>query len=352
MLNTTDFKNIVEAFDETILVSPTGSGKTSFLINFFLENDYSLIYLSPLRALADELEVRLREELGDKSVIRGKKTEDFQLGIEFLKKNKKLFFVATVESVPNEFFAEVDHRKAIICIDEVHLFYHWGESFRPLLMEKIYEIKNYELPIIGLTATLSKEFIFQIELDCLFGGLKSIVISLGNYGLCKKPAKIHYYHESQKEYAYKNLMSAIKKSKDTVLVFCKFRNEVDDMVERFQRLDILTLGCVSGEVERFRQDLKKLTEGKHVPKVIVATTCLSHGVNLPKLSHVFILYPVQHRDFWIQMTGRAGRKGEEFEVHEMNGYNEKALRKKSFDLKAEAIRHTVKFLMKDFINYN
>ena len=52
--------------------------------------------------------------------------------------------------------------------------------------------------------------------------------------------------------------------------------------------------------------------------LIVATTAISHGVNLPEIHRIYFAYPFKNRDFWIQMVGRGGRKGECFQVHTMD----------------------------------
>jgi len=68
--------------------------------------------------------------------------------------------------------------------------------------------------------------------------------------------------------------------------------------------------CVGGEDSLF--SLK--VQSEKPPKFIVATTVLSHGVNLPNISRIFFLYSVKNLDFWIQMVARGGRRGEKFEV--------------------------------------
>lgn len=103
---------------------------------------------------------------------------------------------------------------------------------------------------------------------------------------------------------------------EVFLYFCRSRREVDQLVERYGRLNLEVLGCKGGEVDLFLENLKNRSR----PQVIFSTTCLSHGVNLPPISKVFISYTVENKDFWIQMAGRGGRRGEKYEVYTLESF--------------------------------
>ena len=110
----------------------------------------------------------------------------------------------------------------------------------------------------------------------------------------------------------------IKKESDVYLVFCSYRSEVDELVARSRRMGLRSLGCVGGEVEGFLKELE-LTHG--AIDCIFSTTTLSHGVNLPEIKKVFINYEVKHYDFWLQMIGRGGRRGADYEVYTFDAFH-------------------------------
>src|SRR5690606_19935773 len=127
-----------------------------------------------------------------------------------------------------------------------------------------------------------------------------IVINAGNRQLKHRPRKYYGYLESQKNLMRDNLVWGLytNSTPHTTLLFCKYREEVATWVDFFNALDIGALGCVGGEASLFQQ---RLEQNPNV-RVIVATSVLSHGVNLPQIGAVFITYPLKNRDFWIQMV--------------------------------------------------
>lgn len=337
------FAKLLEDYQEIFFIAPTGAGKTSLILEFFSTNNYHIFYLSPLRALADELEERVINDISKNVTRRAHKQSDFSDFLDRIHQGKKTFFVSTVEMIPDGFFEELQlhQQKIVVVVDEIHLFFHWGEEFRPILLERLYEIKNYQFKQISLTATFSKEQYDRLVLDHHFSNEAIMILDVGNYGLKKNPEQVHFYSPNQKQILEKKFWSIVKNKKEseTILVFLQFRREVDMFVERLQRLGFLSIGCVSGEVENFRQELRLIMSEGQRPDVIVATTCLSHGVNLPKLSHIFLFYPIAHRDFWIQMVGRGGRRGEDFKVYEMNGYDQKGKVKRKWRKQIECFRN-------------
>lgn len=337
--------SLFKEYDEVVMVAPTGAGKTSLLLEHFKHDDGAILYISPLRALADECFDRLEKEFGKKLIKRLNEKEKLEQFLNDLKNNKKRFAVATVENIPEGYLEELKNiDKVLLVFDEIHLFFHWGENFRPVLLERYYEARNNEIKILSLTATLSAEAIGQYQTFSEFSGANVLLINLGNYGLKSNPKVIHYFNHNQKKYLYKEFWRRLerKEKNETILVFVAFRNEVDELVDRLNRMGFLAIGCVSGEVENFKKALVEQKKLNQSFDVIVATTCLSHGVNLPALCAVFLFYPIQHRDFWVQMVGRAGRRGEEFEVFEMNGFDESGQLRPPRDLRMRELKNSFK----------
>jgi superfamily II helicase len=122
-----------------------------------------------------------------------------------------------------------------------------------------------------------------------------------------------------------------------ILVFCRFRKEVDLWVSQLKNRGYNVLGCKGGEVNKFLEDYR----GNKMIQCICTTSALSHGVNLLNVSKVFFSYPVTNRDLWFQMVGRGGRTGEAFEFF---GYN-------SFLKKERGLFLFLKAILYDFYIY-
>lgn len=257
-----------------ILTSPPASGKTYWISEFQRElSDPYLLILSPLRALADEC----REKWGESPRVM----------------------------TPEEWMGKKFYPKRII-IDEFHLNFYWGDSFRPLMWEVFFELSLQCELMILLTATLNPEM--QKELQHFQAEFDEIIWSdHGNQVLRNRPAR--YFRLPER----KIMEGAIHhdQSPGVKLIFCQFRQEVFEWEKILRENGRKVVSCVGGEAAGFGQRLAEVGE----VEFIVATTVLSHGVNLPSISKVYFLYPVKNLDFWVQMVARGGRRGERYEVY-------------------------------------
>jgi len=299
----------------TLLMAPPAWGKTSILLKLRENWEGHLIYISPLRALANEFSSRMSTE-GKVFFPRSKR--ELQEGEDNFFRKKKGLLVATAEVLDENFFEKIKHSdtQTTFIFDELHLFLCWGDSFRPWLEEILYLAINTGTSVLGLTATLEKKYLKRLKSDFLLGLDKIFIIDVGNGQLLNKPQKILNYRLRGRKKFIKRMRSEVlakKNEKSTYLVFCQYRREVQFWISWAKRSKVSAIGCVGGEVDLFQLELKTNPE----PDVIFCTTTLSHGVNLPNISKIFLTYPIERKDFWIQMVGRGGRSGEHYSLYHM-----------------------------------
>lgn len=255
-----------------LLTSPPASGKTYWIKDFAKNFPDEVLVVSPLRALADECREKWKE--------------------------------AIAVMTPEEWLVKKPFYRIVI-FDEFHLNFYWGDTFRPLLWEVFYELSEKAELVIALTATLSSEMKTELEhfqahfSHCLW-------VDSGNQRL--KFAPLRYVKISSREKMGRLLLS--DNQKGVRLVFCQFRQEVARWTKKLEDKGYKVWSCVGGEAGEMR---KKMTQDE-VPDFIIATTVLSHGVNLPSISRIYFLYPLGNLDFWIQMVARGGRQGNPYEV--------------------------------------
>lgn len=260
-----------------LLTSPPASGKTYFLKNFFKELDSRPLVISPLRALANEMKQNWQDE------VEVMTPEEFLL-------NPKVF--------------------QCVIFDEIHLWFYWGDSFRHRMWEAFFEICSHADFVLGLSATITSEMKKEItNFESHFNEM--FWIDFGNQKLKYRPQK---YVKTNKNFLAQ-LIRLRPKSGGVRLIFCQFRSEVFELTEELRKMGQNVWCCVGGEAQEF--SLK--VQNSSPPEVIVATTVLSHGVNLPMISEIYFTYPVNNIDFWIQMVARGGRRGEKFEVYSLEG---------------------------------
>lgn len=252
-----------------VLTSPPASGKTYWIDSFAHAVSEEVLVVSPLRALADECKAKW----GDK--IKVVTHEEW-----------------LIEQRPYE----------VVIFDEFHLHFYWGDTFRHALWEAFYGLSYSASLTILLTATLSQQMLdemVQFQLPVSW-------VDLGNRQLKFLPKK---YLKAPSKKWISELIKIGPRGKGTNLIFCPYRQEVKAWESELTSLGFRVWSCVGGEAALMREKMLG-----PAPDFIVSTTVLSHGVNLPSISCIFFLYPLENVDFWIQMVARGGRKGEDYEV--------------------------------------
>src|SRR5690606_22468385 len=106
----------------------------------------------------------------------------------------------------------------------------------------------------------------------------------------------------------KEMIFLEEKEASVKLIFCQYRTEVFQWEKELNENGFSCIPCVGGESKYMA---KRLQENPR-PDFIVATTVLSHGVNLPEIKKIYFTYKVSNIDFWVQMVARGGRKGEDY----------------------------------------
>lgn len=324
----------------TLLTAPVASGKTRLVVEFYREQEFKIIYLSPLRALANEVYFNL-EKNNEKNIYLAGGEVPLRDCLEGFILARKSFLVTTAELLNEDFIEELSvlEQKVLFVIDEFHLFYYWGETFRPVLHDRFLAILNCYFPILAVTATMDKSVMNQMKKDLSFYQDFWIHLDYGNHELHRKPQNLVSFNGLKPQYIQKAFWRELrqKQENDIFLYFCAYRSQVDELVARTTRMGFTALGCVGGEVDSFLQNVKK-NEGK--VDCIFSTTTLSHGVNLPEIKKVFIDYEIKNYDFWLQMIGRGGRQGSDYQVYTYDCFH--TSRKSRFQQK-------IKILLADFI---
>ncbi len=285
-----------------IITAPPGWGKTYMLLKAIKESQTKVVFIFPLRALCDEVYLSaLKSKI---EVLNVRTQNDYEL---FSQKQFQL-----VLSTPETYREGAFDASYVHILDEMHLFFYWGESFRERMIESFMGITSREFPLILLTATLSNELKEKLVEDLERNYQKIYQLDMGNQQLKNIPEKIYFYPKFMKSWMEDDYKFSSKQG--VSLVFCRYREEVKSIAEELKALGYRVLSCVGGEAAQFISQLQQIS----YLDFIVATSVVSHGVNLPRISRVYISYHVENIDFYLQMLGRGGRQGQEFQVHVMN----------------------------------
>lgn len=257
-----------------LLTAPPAAGKTYWIQSLITQLGHAdLLIISPLRALANECMIKWKGKV--------------------------------LVMTPEEWTAKKIY-KPVVIFDEFHLHFYWGDTFRPQMWEVFFDLAGFASLTILLTATFSKEMEEEVKLfSCHFD--KILWVNHGNQILKNIP---YSYLKIADVRLMKKLIEFDKRSEGTSLIFCAYREEVMRWGEFLRQRGFKVWTCVGGEAAIFSLQV----QAEEPPDFIVATTVLSHGVNLPQVSTIYFLYAVKNIDFWIQMVARGGRRGERFRV--------------------------------------
>lgn len=281
----------------TLLIAPPAWGKTQLLKKLFANKEDSFIFVSPLRALANEFYENIKNQF---------KVLNIERMVDWNKFNQEHQIIIVTPELVSEYQLNRLGQRTIV-LDEFHLYFYWGTSFREEMWRAMIDICIYSKRILALTATLSTEHYQFMHQQFLNFDYPITIINVGNQKLKNFPNKITYLKKRQRN-TWKYFV--LPEPQQTILIFCRYRSEVSQLEGFYQKQGLNILSCIGGEASSFTEKLKLNPN----PQIILATTVLSHGVNLPSISKIIFTYEVNNQDFWIQMVGRGGRKGESFEV--------------------------------------
>lgn len=299
----------------TLMLAPPGWGKTHLLLELF-NYPNRFIFISPLRALAEEFFEKAHEVI---TTFKVKKRIERAESFKSFYQKERCLIILTPEMIDNDFlfYLQESEDRPIVIFDEFHLFYYWGESFRPVLWDILMGVATSNSSILALSATMNDDFLHRWKRDFLLNSSQLFLLDLGNQKVKNIPNENYWFPLGLKNIFIKRFLFELRRNHSKVfLFFCRLRKEVDFWLRFCEREKIPALGCKGGEVLHFVQELKDSPK----PSCIFCTTSLSHGVNLPSISKVFISYKVGNPDFWLQMVGRGGRRGEAFEVFSFDSY--------------------------------
>ena len=330
---------------KNILVSaPTGGTKTlsAFLgiINYLvdlalkdeLEEKIYAVYVSPLKALSNDIFVNLLQPLEEIAALaekKGLKMQNIRVGLrtgdtstsERAKQARKAphIFVTTPESLAiiltTTKFVEKIGALEFLVVDEIHALTNKRGVYLSLTLERLCDYSLIEPVRIGLSATIAPleeiaKFLVGPERECLIAEVKMIK---------KIEIELEYPGESILAAAdsknwnnfYKLLDSTVEKAK-TALVFTNTRSATERIVNHLKdhfpgKYDDF-IGAHHGSMskeERFNIE-DRLRKGEL--KVVVSSTSLELGIDIGSIDIVVLLNSPKSVSRALQRIGRAGHK--------------------------------------------
>lgn len=297
-----------------ILVSaPTAGGKTEAVIAPVSERilrdrlpALSCLYISPTRALVNDLYTRLHQKLDQLGLRLGRQTGDHaqRAGSNIL--------LTTPESLESmlTFNKLILKDVRFVVLDEIHLLdgSARGDQLRLLLkrLRKLIESLNSQASIqfIALSATVAEP---QRIADAYLGSDAKVFAVGGQRGM-----ECQYHQQGQNQSLVDSVLDGIKKFSDVskILIFVNARKVVDDQVDQFREKFSKNFE-VFGHHGSLATETREKVEGMFRSAkraVCIATMTLEIGIDIGDVDLVVCVEPPHNISSFLQRIGRGCRR--------------------------------------------
>lgn len=289
---------------DALALLPTGGGKSICFQVPAMAMDGICIVISPLIALMkDQIENLKKRSITAEAIYTGISKEEIELYLNAAVYGRLKFLYLSPERLQNEVF--LGHLKqmnvCLIAVDEAHCISQWGYDFRPpyLQIAKIREILP-EVPVLALTATATKDVVFDIQDKLNIFPYKIFQQSFKRENLT--------YYVVDDEDKFGRLIRIIRKVGGTGVVYVRNRQKTQDIAEFLNKSGVKTTFYHAGLDMSLRNRCQKAwIDGKI--QVIVATNAFGMGIDKSNVRFVVHMDMPDSLEAYFQEAGRGGRDG-------------------------------------------
>ncbi|MDI6703490.1 MAG: DEAD/DEAH box helicase [bacterium] len=289
-----------------LLVSPAATGKTEAVcapIARLLQDEtwqgLSVLYITPTRALVNDLYRRLKPPLDYLGIEIKRKTGDRQ---DFDPRSPSQVLLTTPESFDSLLsrHPKVFRNLRVICLDELHLYdnTYRGDELR-VLLERIKLLRKKTLHFYGLSATIS----YPYKIGRRYFSDFDIIVD-------RTPREIDYtLHKFSGD--IKSILSEFKKKGlCKVLIFCNTRKSAEDIALKIKKawpyshfVWVHHASLNKREREVVEQEFNRAKLG-----IIAATMTLELGIDIGDIDAVVFVSPPSSCFSLLQRLGRGNRR--------------------------------------------
>ncbi len=330
---------------KNILISaPTGGTKTltAFLsiLNYLvdlsskneLEDKIYAVYVSPLRALTNDIYVNLERPLAEIKAIaesKGIKLQDIRVGLrtgdttasERAKMTRKVphIFVTTPESLAIVLtapkFSENLRALEFIVVDEIHALANKRGVFLSLMLERLDHFSVIPPVRIGLSATIAPieeiaKFLVGNGRECLIAQVP--LIKDIDIGLISPGQDLLTMDGAEDQKRLYHILDELIGNHKTTLIFTNTRNATERIIHyldtHFPGKYTGNIGAHHSSMSREQRFLIEERLRKGELKVVVSSTSLELGIDIGSIDLVVLLRSPKSVSRALQRIGRAGHQ--------------------------------------------
>jgi ATP-dependent DNA helicase RecQ len=298
----------VLAGHDTVVVMPTGGGKSLCFQLPALMRDGVTVVVSPLIALMkDQVDALQARGLPATFINSSLDFEEQKERIAGVRQGRfKLLYVAPERFRSNHFVETLQRAQiSLFAVDEAHCISAWGHDFRPdYLRLQSFRERIGRPQTVALTATATPyvraDIIEQLKLDdprAFVSGFDRPNLSLGVVHTEKEREKYARIRQLASEYAGQS-----------GIVYTSTRKSVEQITRKLLDAQLSVVGYHAGmtDEERVRAQEEFMSGGA---QVIVATNAFGMGIDKPDIRFVVHFHLPGSIEAYYQEIGRAGRDG-------------------------------------------
>lgn len=310
-LQETIIKRTTEERKHSLVLMPTGSGKSLCYQIPALYFENKTIVISPLIALMQDQVDALRKKNVPAAFInstlskqeRGKRLEDFLNG------NIKILYVTPERFRKKDFIEKIKTVKIdLLAVDEAHCISEWGHDFRPdySRIGEFREILGNPLTI-ALTATATKD----VQEDILVKlNLNKDEVKIFHQGIDRPNLRLEAADVFDDNEKLKEILAALKKYNGSGIIYFSLIKTLEKFSEMIGDKGF-EHGIYHGKLEdkQRKQMQRDFLGGKQ--KLILATNAFGMGIDKADIRLVIHAEVPSSIESYYQEIGRAGRDGKD-----------------------------------------
>jgi len=305
-------RSLLEGRD-TLIVQPTGSGKSAVYQIAGALREGSTIVVSPLIALQkDQADAIEASRLDETAVVNSTlSTSEMREAMQRIQDGKvEYIFLAPEQlSKPETMERLRAANVSLIAIDEAHCISQWGHDFRPdyLGLSRVIEALNHP-PTVAMTATASNEVRQEIIARL---GLRNPRVLV--HGFDRPNISLRVDTFSSKGEKHEAVLRRVEFADKPGIVYVSTHKNAESIAADLQQCGVDAVFYHGGLKAKQREEIQDRFMNGDVG-VIVATNAFGMGVDKPDIRFVYHADVSESLDGYYQEIGRAGRDGDPAEA--------------------------------------
>ena len=297
---------------DTLVVMPTGSGKSAVYQVAAMLVDGPTVVVSPLIALQRDQVTHLQEHGAEAAHANSSvKVSEREEAFSSLRTGDLEFLFLAPEQFGNEETLALlrEARPALFVVDEAHCISAWGHDFRPDYQRLGDVIEQLDHPVvIGLTATAAPPVRTEI-VERL--GLRDPAVIVRGFERPNLRLRVESFFEAtaeEKDAAVLDCAAQLATDDGAGIVYVATQKRSEQLADALTSRGVEAAAYHAGLPRSTRDDVHhRFLDGEL--GVVVATTAFGMGIDKPDVRFVLHADVAESIDAYYQEIGRAGRDG-------------------------------------------